>query len=670
MARPIVRVLAAVALFAAPADLPAQGNGFDLAGPDVSVVVHRGDRALPLSAVPSLQPGDRLVARAMLPADQAAHYVLMIAFLRGATNPPPKDWFYAVESWKRKKDTLDIAVPEGARQAVLLLAPEAGGGFDAVRGAVRGRPGVFVRAAQDLYQASLDRARLDTFVTAIGRIGDSDPDRLGKAAPTLASMLRIKFNADCLARPRDQQAECLTQNRDDLVLNAQRGATLTDTLTGAPVDLAYQVAATPEGGAGYYSPYIGLIRDVAKLFGAFRSAQYQYLPTMALGRGDRTHLLLNSAPSFQNPRSVLVAPLPPIGAAPAPVWRAASPAPVCLARADAVLPVDDASLLFATDYARDLRLHVVGESGRSADLPIVSDAEHGGVRLAPGTPMPAVGAIRQAVLQGNWGFDPFTGPRLPVQVDGDGRWTPTPDAAVVVGRDQPLALVGTAPACVSGLTMTLPGGETRALTWKVAAPDRIETDLPLAGVKPGAITLAVSRYGATTTTDVALTARGEASRLDRFTIHAGDRDGVLGGARLDQVVGLDLGGQRFTAGALTRGDKGDRLTLASDTPAVAGDTPSAIVHLRDGRKASVAVTIAPPRPVATIVHRAATLAAPQGALAMTLPPALVPVDGTLAVSFRIAGGAAPVDAVEIASDDATATLTAVVVTVLRVTAAG
>ncbi|WP_447413197.1 hypothetical protein, partial [Clostridium perfringens] len=80
-------------------------------------------------------------------------------------------------------------------------------------------------------------------------------------------------------------------------------------------------------------------------------------------------------------------------------------------------------------------------------------------------------------------------------------------------------------------------------------------------------------------------------------------------------VGLDLGGQRFTAGALTRGDKGDRLTLASDTPAVAGDTPSAIVHLRDGRKASVAVTIAPPRPVATIVHRAATLAAPQGALA-------------------------------------------------------
>ncbi|MCB8829836.1 hypothetical protein LJD47_32970, partial [Escherichia coli] len=127
-------------------------------------------------------------------------------------------------------------------------------------------------------------------------------------------MLRIKFNADCLARPRDQQAECLTQNRDDLVLNAQRGATLTDTLTGAPVDLAYQVAATPEGGAGYYSPYIGLIRDVAKLFGAFRSAQYQYLPTMALGRGDRTHLLLNSAPSFQNPRSVLVAPLPPIGA--------------------------------------------------------------------------------------------------------------------------------------------------------------------------------------------------------------------------------------------------------------------------------------------------------------------------------------------------------------------
>lgn len=670
MVRSLVRVLASVALpaalFVAPVAASAQGNSFDLAGPDVSVTVHRGGRSLPLPQVPSLQPGDRLVARALLPADQSAHYVLMVAFLRGATNPPPKDWFYAVESWRRKKNVLDIAVPQGARQAVLLLAPQAGGGFDAVRDAVRGRPGIFVRAAQDLYQASLDRARLDTFVDAIGRIRDADPERLGKAAPVLANMLRIKFNADCLARPRDQQAECLTQNRDDLVLNAQRGATLTDTLTGAPVDLAYQVAATPEGGAGYYSPYIGLVRDVAKLFGAFRSAQYQYLPTLALGRGEATHLLLNSAPSFQNPRSVLVVPMPPIGAAPAPLWRAGSAAPVCLARPDLVMPIDDASLLFATRYARDLRLHLVGDGGRTADLPVVPDAEGGGIRLAPGTALPVSGPIRQAVLQGEWGFDPFTGPRLPVQYGGDGTWTPRPDAAVVVGREQPLVLTGESSACVSQATLRLADGETRPVPWKAVAPDRAEAQLPLAGAKPGTLSLAITRFGTTAPDTITLTARAEASRLDRFSIHQGDRAGVLDGARLDQVASLELGGRHFVATTLTRGDRGDRLDLVADGVPAATDARTALVRLRDGRSASVAAIIAPARPAATIVHRAVTAPAQPATLPIVLPDGVMPVDGTLAVSLRLAAGTSAEDAIEVASDDAAATLTAASGSIQRV----
>ena len=364
MVRVLLLLAALSALFADTAH--AQQNGFDLDGPEVAVSVTRGAIELPVAAVPSLRGGDKLTARALLPADQSARYLLVVAFLRGATNPPPKNWFFSVETWKARRNVLTVTVPQGAEQAILFLAPEAGGGFSAVRGAVRGRPGVFVRAAQDLYQASLDRQRLDAFVGAVGRIGDAAPERLATAAPVLAEALRIKLNADCLLKQRALQAACLTQQRDALVLQAQRGATLTETLTGAPVDLAYRVAATREGGAGYYSPYIALARDLARLFGAFRSAQYQYLPALALGKGDAIHLQLNSAPSFQNPRSVLVAPLPPIGDAPPPLWRSSAPGALCLAKPDLVLPIDDAALLFATDYARDLALKVtVAEVQRS-----------------------------------------------------------------------------------------------------------------------------------------------------------------------------------------------------------------------------------------------------------------------------------------------------------------
>lgn len=654
MVRVLLLLAALSALFANAAQ--AQQNGFDLAGPDVSVMVRRGDVELPVAAVPALRGGDTLTAKALLPDDQAARYLLVVAFLRGATNPPPKDWFFSVETWNRKKNVLTVTVPEGAEQVLLFLAPEAGGGFSAVRGAVRGRPGVFVRAAQDLYQASLDRQRLDAFVGAIGRIGERAPERLATAAPVLADALRIKLNADCLLRQRALQATCLTQQRDSLVLQAQRGATLTETLTGAPVDLAYRVAATREGGAGYYSPYIGLARDLARLFGAFRSAQYQYLPALALGQGQAIHLQLNSAPSFQNPRSVLVAPLPPIGDAPPPLWRSAAPGALCLARPDLVLPLDDASLLFATDYARDLVLRVTGADGRVSTLPLTPDAERGGLILANGAGQ-TTGPVSEAVVQGRWGFDAFSGPRVPAQLDGPGAWTAQPDATVIVGRDHPLTLRGGAAACVAGLTLRDAAGLSRSLTWKSAAPDALDVTLPLAKTRPGALALTVVRFGAVAPDQIALTGRAEPSRLDRFTIHAGDREGVLEGARLDQVAGLTLGATRFAAGTLTRVGEGDRLTLSSEQPlAEAGE--NAAVQLRDGRTATVAATIAPARPVATLLDRRVAYDTPTGALPIELPEGLVPTGATLTFSTRIAGGlSGGEDGVEIANGDATKRLT-------------
>ena len=82
----------------------------------------RGEATLPIGQVPGLRAGDKLVLKADLPADQAARYVLILAFLRGATNPPPKNWFFRADTWVPKKGTITATVPEGAEQAIALLA--------------------------------------------------------------------------------------------------------------------------------------------------------------------------------------------------------------------------------------------------------------------------------------------------------------------------------------------------------------------------------------------------------------------------------------------------------------------------------------------------------------------------------------------------------------------
>ena len=146
---------------------PARGQAgppaFDLVGPKVDVHVKRGEETLPIGQVPNLLPGDRLWIHPDFPESQSAHYVLIVGFLRGATNPPPSEWFTHVETWSKKvrQEGVFVTVPAEAQQAVMFLAPSTGGDFSTLRNAVRGRPGVFVRAAQDLNFANADRMRLD-----------------------------------------------------------------------------------------------------------------------------------------------------------------------------------------------------------------------------------------------------------------------------------------------------------------------------------------------------------------------------------------------------------------------------------------------------------------------------------------------------------------------------
>ena len=164
-----------------------------------------------------------------------------------------------------------------------MLAPVTGGDFTTLRGAVRGKPGTFVRAVQDLQQASLQRLRLDKYLATVQKIAANDPNDLRKQAPLLAKSLKIKLDSECLERPPDQQAECLTQNSNNLVLDGGNTQSMASGLTSGPnSDLIGQIGATRMAGGGAYSPYVGAIVDMVKIFGNFHTAKYQYIPAISV----------------------------------------------------------------------------------------------------------------------------------------------------------------------------------------------------------------------------------------------------------------------------------------------------------------------------------------------------------------------------------------------------
>ena len=280
---------------------------FDLAGPVLDVKVTRGGQTLPVSEVPNLAGGDHLSIKADFPATQSAHYLLIAAFMRGATNPPPKEWFFSCETWSPKcAQGLNIVVPQDAQQVLLFLAPETGGDFKTLVSAVRGRPGAFVRTSQDLNQATLDRSRLERYLMAVHALNAADPVKLREAAPLLARSLAIKVDEKCLDKIPELQAPCLMQGQASLILNDGHSTSIVEALTSGPAsDLAMEASFTPQLSYGYYSPYIASVVDIAKIFDSFRSAQYQYIPALGSPQGEKVALTLNTPPSFHNPKSVL-----------------------------------------------------------------------------------------------------------------------------------------------------------------------------------------------------------------------------------------------------------------------------------------------------------------------------------------------------------------------------
>ena len=87
-----LKIATAIALCASGQAL-ADPAAFDLNGPTLEVEVTRGNVRLPISQVPDLASGDRVWLKAVLSDGGAVHYLMVAAFLRGSTEPPPAAWF-------------------------------------------------------------------------------------------------------------------------------------------------------------------------------------------------------------------------------------------------------------------------------------------------------------------------------------------------------------------------------------------------------------------------------------------------------------------------------------------------------------------------------------------------------------------------------------------------
>jgi hypothetical protein len=612
---------AALAVTCAHAAGPAP---FDLTGPALEVTVARSGATLPIAQAPHLAAGDKLWIKADFPATQSEHYLLIVSFLRGPTNPPPKSWFFRCETWKRAcaDAGLTVTVPEGAQQALIFLAPEAGGDFKTLVNAVRGRPGAFVRASQDLNQATLDRSRLERYLAAIRRLNAASPAALKDTTPLLARSLGIRVDEKCLDRLPQLQAPCLMQGQDTLILNDGHSMSIVEALTTGPAsDLVMAASSTPQANYGYYSPYLSSLLDLGRLFDSFRVANYQYIPALATAAGRHLRLTLNTPPSFQDPKSVLVAALPAVEQALPPPLHAVSPKDIyCARRNSLVLPVEGAPLVFATEYAHHTVLRVTGRNGEVIELPATADAAQGGFVIDTSSLGTASLEDRfQGSLHGYWGFEKFAGPGFQLVNTHSQAWAPSSmnDGSLIVGRANTIRLQAGSIACIDRIMAQDPAGKELRVEWSPVKANEVEINLPLQQAQPGALTLFVSQYGASEPHPVALHAYAEAGRFESFSIHAGESHGVLKGSRLGDVTALSLKGFDFTPGPSDSNPDSDALRMevnrAADASSAAapslqqGETAKARVLLRDGRSYTVNVSVAAPRPSVELVGKSVQL---------------------------------------------------------------
>ena len=646
-----------VLLLACPLLHAADPARFDLAGPKVDVHVTRAGKTLPIAEVPNLQPGDKIWLHADLPPTQSIHYLLVAAFLRGTTNPPPDTWFTEIQTWNKKvrAEGVTITVPAEAQQVLLFLAPETGGDFSTLRSAVRGRPGVFVRASQDLIESGFEQARIETYLAAIRRVPPDDPAALAKHSDLLSRTLNLKPNGDCFKRPLEAQATCLTQAGNQSLLDDGHGQTVADALNGPNSDFINQASNTTLMGAGTYSAYVGAIVDLIRITSGLHTAKYQYIPAIAFPDGEALNLRLNTPPSFQNPKSVIVIGLPAIQAAVPPPLRPSDPKQVnCLLKPKVVLAMEGAPLVYATAFAHDLVLQLDGLGGgpnsSSTDIPVTPDAFQGGLVLAPASARkalslssdpdstlppdphsasPALNPVASApsstvsgTILGYWGFDQFKVPAVALQNVPGKDWKLADGDLLIAGRENHLMLSSTGVACVEKISLDTTAGGQVETKWKAAdKPSTLAVTVSLKSADPAAMHLSIKQFGDTKDDTIAARTYSEPARLNTLELHAGDTTADLTGSSLDQVEKLAISNLLFTPAPPSTPSNQDtatptpapsnsetqvRFTLPPKSQAPrfrVGERLTADLSLKDGRTLTLPVTVAPPRPAVTLLSK-------------------------------------------------------------------
>jgi len=658
------KVLACLLAASIPAALHADdGARFDLVGPKIQVRITRGSTTLPIAQVPNLQPGDKIWVKADLPSTQSNHLLLIVAFLRGTTNEPPDNWFTEIDTWDKKTtEGTTITVPKDAEQALLFVAPETGGDFKTLRSAVKGKPGLFIRADADLNEASFEQQRIERYLAAMKTVPQDDPKAIQDHSAKLAATLALKPNAACFKQPVAQQVTCLTQSSAPVLLADGHGQSIADALSsGASSDFITAASTTPVAIASVYSAYVGAVVDLVHLASLLGTAQYQYIPGLSFPQDATLNLKLNAPPSFHNPKSVIVIGLPAIQKAKLPPLHPHDPKQVaCLLQPKMALQLEGAPLVFSTDFAHNIVLHLNRTSGAPADLPLKPDAYEGGLILAkeeahkplpegkpqegstpPAKPEPdtkaPVGAdlTVTGTVRGYWGFDTFDGPTLTLQqVDGKD-WKIVGDSQLLAGKDNRLTLQGDGTACVQHIALTSDKEKPVDVSVKPdpgkdgkASKNTLALDVSLKTVQPGGYALAIQQYGEANQDKVPLTAYTSDIHPTDIKIHAGDNTATLTGQGLKDIVSVQIADQTFTPTDSGNDDKTIHLQAKSGVSPTDGS--SATVKLKDGRTMNAKVSTEAARPSLKLLSFKATPAQREGAIPVTLGAKDdIPLDGKL-----------------------------------------
>jgi hypothetical protein len=661
-----------------PAVCAADAARFDLVGPKIDVRITRGATTLPIAEVPSLQPGDKIWVKADLPHTQSNHLFIVVAFLRGTTNLPPDNWFTEIDTWDKKTvEGTTVTVPVGAEEAIMFVAPQTGGDFRTLRSAVRGHPGLFIRADADLNEASFEQERIERYLAAMKTAPQDDPKAIQARSAKLAATLALKPNADCFKQPVDQQVICLTQSSAPVLLDDGHGAGIAEALSNGPSsDFINQASYTQPVGGGLYSAYVGTIVDAVQLIASLRTAQYQYIPGLSFPDDATLNLKLNAPPSFHKPQSVIVIGLPAIQKAILPPLHPPDANEVaCLLQPSMVLPLQGAPLVFSTSFAHDLVLHL-NRTGAVTDLPLTAEAAEGGLivtkekkrePLRPNTPLKAAPTAAKTeakigsatdltvtgTVRGYWGFDAFEGPTLTVQqVDGKG-WKIVGDTQLLAGQDNKLSLTGDGTGCIQHVALSSDKAKDVDVTFK-PDPDKdkkntLALDVQLKAVQPGGYALAIQQYGDANRDKVPLTAYTAGITLGDVKIHSGDNIAILNGEGLKNVASVEIDKQTFTPA----GDSNDEIVhLATKQGVAPADGSEAIVKLKDGRTMTAKISTSAARPSMKLVYIKATPAQQAGSIPVTLSNKDdIPLDGTLTFVVQTKDAFPRTQSIEVATAD-------------------